>query len=305
MNNKVLACARRRGAAAVAVLVLAAASGAAAALSTPVAAVAAAAAAAVGGALQAAAPAKAQEGPTAAEILARAIARQGVPKGVDPAAATPLVLFAKTNLQFRDDKGNDVVLDAERRFLAPDRIWTQLTDKATGTVTQSGYDGKFPWFYGAPKGVRRLDGPDNANDLKQLTSDVEITSALARALLLARLQRELKDLKRLDDATHGDAKLLVVEGDAQVDMNQKKTPTRLRLQLAEKDAQLLGVRVAFEGRDPLQMWFSRHEVAGGFEFPHKIEVFREGSAQPQLKIFVSALDLAPHFTDADFAPPTK
>jgi hypothetical protein len=249
------------------------------------------------------APAQPPAGPTAEEILARAIARQGVPKGVDVAAATPLELSARTNLQFRDDKGNDVVLDAERRFLAPDRIWTQLTDKATGTVTQSGYDGKFPWFYGAPKGVRRLDGPDNANDLKQLTSDVEITSALARALLLARLQRELKDLKRLDDATHGDAKLLVVEGDAQVDMNQKKTPTRLRLQLAEKDAQLLGVRVAFEGSDPLQMWFSRHEVAGGFEFPHKIEVFREGSAQPQLKIFVSALDLAPHFTDADFAPP--
>jgi len=244
-------------------------------------------------------------GPTAEEILARAIARQGVPKGVDPAAATPLVLFAKTNLQFRDDKGNDVVVDAERRFLAPDRIWTQLTDKATGTVTQSGFDGKFPWFYSASSGVRRLDGPDNANDLKQLASDVEITSALARALLLARLQRELKELKRLDDATRGDVKLLVVEGDAVVDMNQKKTPTRLRLQLAEKDAQLLGVRVVFEGRDPLQMWFSRHEVAGGFEFPHKIEVFREGAAQPQLKIFVSALDLAPHLTDADFAPPTK
>jgi hypothetical protein len=166
----------------------------------------------------------------------------------------------ETNLQFRDDKGNDVVLDAERRFLAPDRIWTQLTDKATGTVTQSGYDGKFPWFYGAPKGVRRLDGPDNANDLKQLTSDVEITSALARALLLARLQRELKDLKRLDDATRGDAKLLVVEGDAQVDMNQKKTPTRLRLQVAEKDAQLLGVRVVFRAR-PAADVVSRHEVA--------------------------------------------
>lgn len=259
------------------------------------------------------APAKAPAGPTAEEILARAIARQGVPKGVDVAAATPLELSARTNLQFRDDHGNDVVLDAERRFLAPDRIWTQLTDKATGTVTRTGFDGKLPWFHSDKTGVRRLDGPDGENDRRQLASDVEISSALARALLLARLQRELKDLRRLDDATHGDAKLLVVEGDALVDMNQKKTPTRLRLQVAEKDAQLLGVRVAFEGRDPLQMWLSKHRVEDGFELPHKIEVFREGGkppqitadgkAQPQVTIYISALDLAPHLKDADFSPP--
>ena len=249
------------------------------------------------------APAKPPAGPTAEEILARAIARQGVPKGVDPAAATPLVLFAKTNLQYRDDKGNDIALKAQRRFLAPDRIWTELTDEATGTVTQSGYDGKFPWFYSAKSGVRRLDGPDSENDRKQLASDVEISSALARALLLARLKLELKDLRRLDDVTRGEAKLWAVEGDAVVDMNQKKTPTRLRLLVAEKDAQLAGVRVAFEGRDPLQMWFARHEVVDGFEFPRKVEVFRAGAERPQLTIAVYVLDLAPRLTDADFAPP--
>jgi len=86
-------------------------------------------------------------------------------------------------------------------------------------------------------------------------------------------------------------------------MNQKKTPTKLRLLVAEKDAQLAGVRVAFEGRDPLQMWFARHEVVDGFEFPRKVEVFRAGAERPQLTIAVYVLDLAPRLTDADFAPP--
>src|SRR5262249_33769754 len=157
------------------------------------------------------------------------ITRQGTPKGVDPAVPRPLALTAKTNLQFRDEKGNDLSLEAERRYLAPDRIWTRLTDKATGTVTQSGFDGKFPWFYSASTGVRGLDGQAGASDLKQLSTDVEIRSALARALQLRQLKDELKDLRRLDDTERAGVKLWAVEGEALVDVDQKKTPTRLRL----------------------------------------------------------------------------
>ena len=93
MHNKACARARRRVAASALLALAAAGLAGAAALSCSLAPPL------LGQSVPA--PAKAQEGPTAAEILAQAIKRQGVPKGVDPAAPSPLVLFAKTNLQFR------------------------------------------------------------------------------------------------------------------------------------------------------------------------------------------------------------
>src|SRR5262249_19005058 len=151
-------------------------------------------------------------------------------------------------------------------------------------------------------GVKLLDGPDSANDLKQLASDVEITSALVRALQLRLLRRELANLRRLDDATHDAKTLWVVEGDALVEMDKKKTPTRVRLLFTTAAAQLAGVRVVFEGRAPLQIWFAKHVVADGFEFPHRFAVYRDGADRPQAEITVYDLDLAPHLKDADFAP---
>jgi len=257
------------------------------------------------------APANASKEPTAAEILVLAIARQGAPKDVPAGAELPLALHAKTNLQYRDDKGLDINVDAERRFLAPDRIWTRATETATKTETVTGYDGKRPWFYDPTQKppVRWLDGADGERDLKQLAIDVELTSALARAFLLRRLQAELTDVKRLDDVQHRDETkktdltAWVVEGVAQLEVDHEKKRTLLRLYVENQEHHLIGVHVAIEGREPMQIWFRRHQDVRGVDVPRTIEVFREGAKQPQTTLIVNDLDLAPHYTDADFAPP--
>jgi hypothetical protein len=212
--------------------------------------------------------------PTAAEVFARAIAKQGRPKVADAAADLPLALSTKVGLQFRDDKGNDVSLDAERRFLAPNLIYTKAVDRFSKTETYTGFDGKKPWFFSDKTGLRDLTAPDAANDLRQLQLDVEMTSTLARAFLLRRLQKELKEPHLIDDVTRVvDEKTQekmtawVIEGASEVDVAGKKKKTLLWLYVEQKEARLMGARVMVEGDPPLQLCFTRHESIGGVDIP--------------------------------------
>jgi hypothetical protein len=262
------------------------------------------------------APAPKPARPTAAEVFQRAIAKQGFPKVADPAADLPLALHAKVGLQFRDDRGNDVSLDAERRFLAPNLIVTKTVDRFSRKEVFTGFDGKKPWFFSEDSGLIDLTGPDKANDLKQLSLDVEMTSTLARAFLLRRLQRELKEPHLIDDVTYVDPRTKVsmtawvVEGGSEVDIAGQKKKAVLRLFVEQKQARLMGARVMIEGDPPLQLCFTKHETVGGVDLPRKIEIYRNDpktpevdAKTPQCTISVEELELAPKLTPADFKPP--
>jgi hypothetical protein len=246
--------------------------------------------------------------PTAAEVLAKAIAKQGMPKVADPAADLPIALRAKVGLQYKDDHGNDLALDAERRFLAPNLIYTKTVDHFSRKEVFTGFDGTTPWFWSEETGLRNLNGPDGVNDLKQLQLDVEMTDTLARAFLLRRLQRELKEAKLLDDMTDYGMTAWVVEGRSEIEVAKQKKRTVLRLYIEQKEARLMGARVLVEGDPPLQLCFTRHETVGGLDLPGKIEIYRLKDMEAphgelRLTLFVNELDLAPKLTPADFKPP--
>jgi len=253
-------------------------------------------------------PAKKAERPTAAEVLQRAIKKQGMPKVADPAADLPLALRAEVHLQFHDDKGNDVSLDAERRFSGPNLIFTRIVDRFSRKEAFTGFDGKKPWFFSEETGVVDLTDPSKVNDLKQLSLDVEMTATLARALLLRRLQAELKDARLLDDETGFGMTAWVVEGDSEVDVAGQKKKTKLRLYVEQKEARLMGARVVIEGDPPLQLCFTNHQTVDGFDIPRKIEIYRLdpktlGDGKLQCTVSVAELDLAPRFGPDDFKPP--
>ena len=248
--------------------------------------------------------------PTAAEVLARAIAKQGMPKVADPAADLPIALKARVGLQFRDDKGNDISLDAERRFRAPNLIFTRTVDRFSKKETFTGFDGKTPWFFSQETGLRDLSGPEHVNDLKQLQLDVEMTDTLARAFLLRRLQAELKEAHLLDDVsrvvddkTQEKMTAWVVEGNCEIDVAGHKKKTVLWLYVEQKEARLMGARAMVDGDPPLQLCFWKHESVGGVDIPRRIEIYRGDAPKPQVTVFVEELDLAPKFADNDFKPP--
>jgi hypothetical protein len=243
--------------------------------------------------------------PNAAEVLARAIARQGMPKVADRAADLPLALRAKVGLQFHDDKGNDVSLDAERRFLGPNLIFTRTVDRFSKKEAFTGFDGKKPWFFSEETGVVDLTDPSKVNDLKQLSLDVEMTATLARAFLLRRLQGELKDARLIDDVTRDGMTAWVIEGESEVDVAGQKKKTTLWLYVEQKEARLMGARVAIEGDPPLQLCFTKHEDVGGVDIPRKIEIYRVDPKGDRLQctVFVEELELAPKFGADDFKPP--
>jgi hypothetical protein len=249
------------------------------------------------------------ERPTAAEVFKRAIEKQGMPKVADAAADLPLALRAKVGLQFRDDKGNDVSLDAERRFFGPNLIFTKTVDRFSKVEAFTGFDGKKPWFFSEKTGIVDLTDPSKVNDLKQLSLDVEMTATLARAFLLRRLQRELKEAHLVDDFTDVDPKThesrtaWVVEGESEVDVAGEKKKTILRLYVEQKEARLMSARVMIEGDPPLLLCFTKHENVGGVDIPRKIEIYRNDAEKPQCTVYVEELELAPKFGADDFKPP--
>lgn len=250
-----------------------------------------------------AAPPASAESPTAAEVLAKAIARQGMPTGCDAAANLPLALRTTVSLQFRDERGNDVAVEAERRFLAPNLIWTRAEDTFSKNPVWTGFDGTKPWFFSRKSGLKDLSGPDGAHDLKQLEEDVELTALLARSFLLRNLGRELRDAHRIADVTAYGMTAWVVEGAIDFTVKGEKKPATLRLFIEQKEARLMGAQLAAAGEEPLVMCFTKHETVDGVDVPRKIEVYRGAAKQPQVTLYVKTLELAPKLGPADFTWP--
>ena len=263
--------------------------------------------------LAAAAAAPAQEtpaAPTAGEILARAIAAQGLPPGRDPAADLPLALRAKVNLQYTSEQGDVISVDAERRFLGgsggPDRIWTRAVptaDRESETIVA--FDGETPWLWSRKAGLRRLDQPGGENDRRQLQHDLETTALLTRAFLLRNLPAQLEDLRRLEDVSAWGHTAWVIEGSARIDRGGEPRRVALRLYVDQANGWLLGARVSVEREEPLQICLTKHERVDGVVVPGRIELYWNDEPEPRQTFYVSKLELAPKLRPEEFAPPGR
>jgi hypothetical protein len=252
----------------------------------------------------------AENDPAAVALLQKAAAAQLEVATAPVATETPapLALYAKARLSFKKDDGTEIAIEAERRFLAPDRIWTRAISSFDGAETIHGYDGKRPWLWSRKAGVRWLDEPGGEADLKQLRLDVELTEMLASAFQLSRLIPRLSAVARLPDAhlpavVKDGAPVPVVAGDADVVRNGVTKRARIELYLEPSQLHLVGARVSVAGEKPLQVWLTKHERIGGLDMPHKITLHVDDAKEPTQTLWVELLSVAPKLADADFAPP--
>ncbi len=259
--------------------------------------------------------ARAQESPalTASQILDRAIAAQGLPKDVDPAAELPLALHALVNLQFTTDRGDLLSVDAERKFLAPKDgpalVWTRVVPTAKrDEETILAFNGQRPWLWskaaaGLGHGVRWLDEPGGEQDRKQLEDDLDTTALLTRSFLLRNLPTQWKEPRRLSDVSGFGVTAWVIEGKAEIERDGAKKSVLLRLYVEQTKAWLMGARVLVEGEPAQQICFTRHETVDGVVVPGKIEIYVADEPKPRQTLYVRSLKLAPKLTPADFQPP--
>lgn len=221
---------------------------------------------------------------------------------VAPPPPPPLALHAKVSLRYQRD-GAEVAVEAERRFLAPDRIWTRAVSKYDGAETITGYDGARPWLWSRKRGLAWLDEPGLEEDLKQLRLDVELTELLAGAFQLSRLIPRLSGVARLPDVVRDGVASWVVAGDLDVTRGGATKRARVELQLDPDKLHLVGARVVVAGEAPLQVWFSKHHLIDGLDVPAKIALHVGDAKEPEQSLLVQLLSVAPKLADADFAPP--
>lgn len=254
--------------------------------------------------------------PAAVALLQKAAAAQlqdaaapAVPAATEPPAPpAPLALYAKARLNYKKDDGTEIAIEAERRFLAPDRIWTRAISSFDKAETVNGYDGKRPWLWSRKGGLLWLDEPGREADLQQLRLDVELTEMLAGAFQLSRLIPRLSAITRLPDASppavvKDGAPVAVVAGDCDVVRDGGTKRARIELCFEPSQLHLVGARVLVAGEKPLQVWLTRHERIGGLDMPHKITLHVDDAKEPTQTLFVELLSVAPKFAAADFAPP--
>lgn len=239
--------------------------------------------------------------PQAVALLAKAATVQ---RGATAAGASeaPLALKVRVQLQYRSPQGDEISVAAERRFAAPDRIWTRAKSSFDGAETWSGFDGKRPWLKSG-KQLRWLDEPGAEQDLRQLRQDLELTELLTAAFQLDRLGKRLVSLQMRPDVSANGLTAKVIEGTLVVSREGREKKAVVWLYFEEKEFHLMGARLLLEGEEPLQVCFTKHERSTGLDVPRKIELWADGETKPRQTLQVIELDVAPKLTEADFAPP--
>ncbi|MSR47851.1 MAG: hypothetical protein EXS13_12460 [Planctomycetes bacterium] len=243
--------------------------------------------------------------PAARALLRAAAHAQFTGTPATDVATAPLALRVKVALQLRTAKGDSISIAAERRFLAPDHIWTRAIETYNKTETISGYDGEGsrPWLHSAAAGLRWLDEPGTDADLKQLRDDLELTSLLTEAFQIARLEPRIEGLTRLPDQSAYDLTTSVIEGDVAVARSGATKRARLRLWIEQKQHRLMGARLMAPDEPPLQICFTKHERVDGLDMPREVKIYVNDEAKPSKSLWIELLQLAPAFADGDFSPP--
>lgn len=240
------------------------------------------------------------EAPTAEAILERAAEVQGMP-AADPSA--PLSLVAEMTVQFQKD-GSEVWVDAKRRFLAPNFIWTELTEQLSGTRTIQAFDGARAWLKSNKEpGIRFLEGPEYQADRDRLREDVDNTQFFAEVFFLGKLKARLKNLRRLQDVEALGKQAYLIEGDAERGQGNAQEEVILRLWIEKESYYLYGARLVAPEPPVIEICFWDHQRnAHGVLVPKEVKIHYDGAAEPREVLRGLRVDFQAALKPEDFKP---
>jgi len=204
----------------------------------------------------------------------------------------------RATLSNRDQNGR-LTFDVDCRFKAPDKVWTDVTERAmTDKRFIEAYDGRTAWLKD-DDGVTLYAGRDFLEDRKKLQETAQTMRRLLRFFFLENLAKDIDEWERLPDHEETDrdgevtARAYVVtgvgrnpEGGADAGM------ARVTLWVDQTTSYLLGVRLeppegskpepgAHAGRGILQFcfWFHRKNPQGVI-VPGSIKVYHDEAESP-------------------------
>ena len=199
-------------------------------------------------------------------------------------------------LKIRDREKGRVEFQVERKFQLPDMIWTRITDTAlSGTVQQTGYDGRQGWNHDEKKDQTiLLEGPDFRKDLESLQNEMKTMRQLVDFFFLENLRPQLTDLERLPDQSSesGELRSLVVRGRGELDL-RAGGPAQVTLWIDADSFRLLGVRLVPDQRPETseQFCFWRHRpTPQGVVVPGSVKIYRNDEALPSEEIALHTLE---------------
>jgi len=246
---------------------------------------------------------------SARELLERAADVQGWPACSPPQApkeGEAFSLHVEMLLEHRDDKGNDVQLEVERRFLEPSFLWTRLRDIFTGTETFEGFDGTAAWYRRKDR-TTLLEGPEFAEDRLRLVREIDETRLLGRLFFLKNLLREIQHLQRLSDEQRAGRAVAMIAGDGRhARSGEEPQLVALRLAVELQSHHLVEATITRPElqEPPLRLVFSQHfRGKDGVLHPGRIELFRGDEKKPSQTIYVGRIQFGSALKPADFAPP--
>lgn len=235
------------------------------------------------------------EGPDAKAIVERAIAAQRAGK-----LALDVRDFEVRATLNNSDQNGRLTFDVDCRFKAPDKVWTDVTERAmTDKKFVEGFDGRTAWMKDGD-GTTLYEGRDFLEDRKKLQETAQTMRRLLRFFFLENLAKDVAEWERLDD--HVETNRDDVETRAYVVTGIGKNPesadagmARVTLWVDQTKSHLLGVRLEpveetnasqtspSEGSSGgvLQFcfWFHR-ENPQGVIVPGSIKVYHDDEKQP-------------------------
>lgn len=232
----------------------------------------------------------AEDEPSPREILEAAAIQQRA----DAVAGAVGSFYVRLYLQRRDADGSRLEFDVERKFQAPDRLWTRVEERAiSGTNYQQGFDGKQAWLYDEKKNqVTMLDGPDYRTDRENIQQDLRMMRQLLRFFFLDNLVATLTDLQRLEDGKSSELESYVVKGRGRLPKEEGGTAD-VTIWVDKDTKNLLGVCLEFldaeteRVHEKLQFCFWYHRPnAQGVIVPGQIKLYRNNEEKPSETIAI-------------------
>jgi len=215
-------------------------------------------------------------------ILSLTLAFAVSPDGAPPVLSAEQILEQAAQAQNADDvakdlrdfsvrinvnrrtEGSRVVLKVERKFQAPNKLWTRIEEDAiTNAIKVQGFDGEAAWIFDEKsEKVMILSGPDHRADRKQIEADLKMMRQLLRFFFLRNLIPAVDSLERLDDESvqvdrRTERVAMVIAGAGHLPETDGK-PCRLKLWIDTETHYLLVARLEVEGSAPQQYHFMLH-----------------------------------------------
>ncbi len=233
-------------------------------------------------------------GPTASEILAEVVRRQGsdrLPESITDCQGKFDVILRKDQKRLEAKLEETYQTDG-----AVDRLWTSYTDAQTSERTIRGFDGKLAWSRRGNEPPVKLEGRDFERDRKEIKDDIATLKLVLKIFSLRSGESTGSSVKwvRLADTQADGAPAFILE-------RQESGERPVKLSVDVSDYRLLAVELPPTDSDPRKQNFRLYgtlasvtvakATVSGLSLPRQVKLFVDDAKKEESDIWIQSLSV--------------